>query len=108
MLAKILSAGVLGIDAFPVEAEVNITKTDFGKIALVGLPDAAVKESLERVRAAILNSGYHYRVYRLTINLAPADLRKEGPAFDLPIALGTLIASNQIVSEKVGDYALVG
>ena len=108
MHAKVLSAGTFGIEAFPVEVEVNVIRADFAGIALVGLPDAAVKESLERVRAAVLNSGYHHRVHRLTINLAPADLRKEGPSFDLPIAVGILLASEQIVSEKLSDYALVG
>lgn len=108
MHAKALSAGTFGIEAFPVEVEVNVTRTDFGHIALVGLPDAAVKESLERVRAALQNTGYHYRVYRMTVNLAPADLRKEGPSFDLPIAVGILLASEQIASEKLDDYALVG
>jgi len=108
MLATVKSAGTYGIDSYPVEVEVNVTRSDFARIALVGLPDAAVKESIERVRAAILNSGYHYRVFRLTINLAPADLRKEGPSFDLPIAVGTLLASEQILSHKLDDYALVG
>ena len=108
MLGQVASAGIYGIDAYPVEVEVNVTKADFGRVALVGLPDAAVKESLERVRAAILNSGYHHRVSRLTINLAPADIRKEGPSFDLPIAVGILLASKQVTSEKIGRYALVG
>ena len=108
MHASVLSAGTFGIEAFPVEVEVNVTRSDFGNISLVGLPDAAVKESLERVRAALVNTGYHYRVYRLTINLAPADLRKEGPSFDLPIAVGILLASEQIVSEKLDDYMVAG
>ena len=108
MHARVLSAGTFGIEAFPVEVEVNVTRSDFGNISLVGLPDAAVKESLERVRAALVNTGYHYRVYRLTINLAPADLRKEGPSFDLPIAVGILLASEQIVSQKLDDYMVAG
>ena len=108
MLGTVKSAGLYGIEAYPVEVEVNISKSDFGHVALVGLPDAAVKESLERVRAAIMNSGYHYRVFRLTINLAPADLRKEGPSFDLPIAVGILLASDQIVSKKLERYAITG
>jgi len=106
--ARVLSAGTFGIEAFPVEVEVNVARADFGNIALVGLPDAAVKESLERVRAAIANSGYHYRVHRLTINLAPADLRKEGPSFDLPMAVGILLASEQIESALLNDYMLTG
>ena len=108
MLGTVKSAGLYGIEAYPVEVEVNISKADFGHVALVGLPDAAVKESLERVRAAIVNSGYYYRVFRLTINLAPADLRKEGPSFDLPIAVGILLASDQIVSKKLDRYAITG
>ncbi len=108
MLATVKSAGSYGIESYPVEVEVNVAGSDFGHVALVGLPDAAVKESLERVRAAILNSGYHYRVHRLTINLAPADLRKEGPSFDLPIAVGILLASEQVVSQKLERYALAG
>ena len=108
MLGTVKSAGLYGIEAYPVEVEVNINKSDFGHVALVGLPDAAVKESLERVRAAIMNSGYYYRVFRLTINLAPADLRKEGPSFDLPIAIGILVASDQIVSKKLDRYAITG
>ena len=108
MLAKVLSLGTLGVEAYPVEVEVNVARGDFSNIALVGLPDAAVKESIERVRAAIMNSGYHYRTNRLTVNLAPADMRKEGPAFDLPIAVGFLVASEQIVSRKLEEYALTG
>lgn len=108
MLARVQSIGAYGIEAYPVEVEVNVTRSDFGREAIVGLPDTAVKESLERVRAAILNTGYHYRVFRLVVNLAPADLRKEGPAFDLPIAVGTLIASQQIQSEHMADYAMIG
>jgi magnesium chelatase family protein len=108
MLGTVKSAGLYGIEAYPVEVEVNISKADFGHVALVGLPDAAVKESLERVRAAIMNSGYAYRVFRLTVNLAPADLRKEGPSFDLPIAIGILLASDQIVSKKLDRYAITG
>jgi len=108
MLAKVRSAGTYGVEAYPVEVEANVAQSDFSGVALVGLPDAAVKESLERVRAAVLNSGYHYRVHRLTVNLAPADMRKEGPAFDLPIAVGILLATEQIVSPKAAHYALTG
>ena len=107
MLGKILSAGVFGIDGYQVEVEFDV-RSGLPAVVVVGLPDAAVKESLERVRAALVNTGYHYRVYRLTINLAPADLRKEGPSFDLPIAIGILLASEQIVSEKLEDYMVVG
>ena len=108
MLAKIQSAGLYGVDAYSVEVEVNVSQAEFSRVALVGLPDAAVKESIERVRAAIRNTGYHYRVRRLTINLAPADLRKEGPSFDLPVALGILVASNQLDAPKLEHYAVTG
>jgi magnesium chelatase family protein len=108
MHVKVLSAGTFGIDAFQVEVEVNVVRADFRRVALVGLPDTAVKESIERVRAAILNSGYHFRTFRLTINLAPADLRKEGPSFDLPMAVGILLASEQIRSTKLDGYAMTG
>ncbi len=108
MHAKVLSAGPFGIEAFPVEVEVNVSRQGFSNIALVGLPDAAVKESLDRVQAALQNSGYHFRVHHLTVNLAPADLRKEGPSFDLPMAVGILLASEQVVSEKLGDYMITG
>jgi len=108
VLATVKSAGAYGVESYPVEVEVNVAGGDFSRVALVGLPDAAVKESLERVRAAIVNSGYHYRVHRLTINLAPADLRKEGPSFDLPIAVGILAASGQVASPKLERYALAG
>ena len=107
MLARILSAGVLGVDAFPVEVEVDVSK-GLPRVALVGLPDAALKESLDRVRTALTNSGYHFRVRRLTINLAPADMRKEGPAFELPIAIGVLGATEQIVPAGVDEYAVAG
>jgi len=108
MLARVQSVGTYGIEAYPVEVEVNVSRSDFAREAIVGLPDAAVKESLERVRAAVINTGYHYRVFRLVINLAPADLRKEGPCFDLPIAVGILVASEQIASRHLADYAMVG
>ena len=108
MLAKINSAGAYGVDSYPIEVEVSVTRSEFSRVALVGLPDTAVKESVERVRAAMLSTGYHYRVFRLVVNLAPADLRKEGPCFDLPIAIGTLVASEQIESNLLNDYAMVG
>ena len=107
MLARVLSFGVMSVDAFPVETEVDVSK-GFPRAALVGLPDAAVKESLDRVRTAITNSGYHYRTHRLTINLAPADVRKEGPSFELPIAVGVLAATEQILPTGTEDYAIAG
>ncbi len=95
MLAQVHSAAVQGIDAQFIEVEVD---SGFGQtgIVVVGLPDAAVKESRDRVVTAVTNSGFRFPMGRTTINLAPADLRKEGPSFDLPIALGLLAASEQI------------
>src|SRR5204863_10126082 len=89
MLAKIYSAAVYGVDAYEVEIEVNAGAGD-PKMVIVGLPDAAVKESKDRVRTAIANSAYKWSRKRTTINLAPADIKKEGPSFDLPIALGMI------------------
>lgn len=94
MLAKVRSCAVIGLAAEPVEVEVDIA-AGLERLTLVGLPDAAVRESSERVRAAIGNSGLVWPSHRLTINLAPADLRKEGPAYDLPIAVGILAATRQ-------------
>jgi len=108
MLAKIKSVGVFGIDAYLVEIEVDVARAMMPGMVMVGLPDAAVKESRDRVRAALLNSGYQFPVKKVTINLAPADIRKEGPAYDLPIALGFLVATEQIDSALLSDYAIVG
>ena len=90
MLAQVHSCAVVGLDAQAVHVEVDIA-SGLEKVTLVGLPDTAVRESSERVRAAITNSGFFYPQHRLTVNLAPADLRKEGPAYDLPIAVLSLI-----------------
>lgn len=107
MLARVLSAAVNGIEAFPVEVEVNAGYGDT-LIVVVGLPDAAVKESRDRVSTALTNSGYRVPMGRTTINLAPADVRKEGPSFDLPIAVGTLAASEQLETPRLDDFILVG
>ena len=95
MLAKVCSSAVSGVEAYPVEVEVNAGWGDT-LIVIVGLPDAAVKESRDRVATALHNSGFKVPMGRTTINLAPADIKKEGPSFDLPIALGMLAASEQI------------
>ena len=92
MLAKVQSCAVVGLDAEPITVEVDLA-SGLEKVTLVGLPDAAVRESSERVRAAISNSGFFFPQHRLTVNLAPADLHKEGSAYDLPIAVGILIAA---------------
>src|SRR5476649_427611 len=99
MLARICSAAVNGIEAYPVEVEVNVRYGDT-LVVIVGLPDAAVKESRDRVSTALTNSGYKFPMGRTTINLAPADVKKEGPSFDLPIAIGMLAASEQIETDQ--------
>lgn len=96
MLAKVLSAAVVGLDAVPVEVEIDIASQGLPSFTIVGLPDKAVEEAKERVRSAIRNSGADFPAKRITVNLAPADLPKEGPSYDLPIALGILIASGQL------------
>lgn len=107
MLAHVISSAVLGIDAYTVTVEVDISTT-VPMWNLVGLPDAAVQESRERVRSAIRNSGFEFPQKRITINLAPADTKKEGPSFDLPIAVGILVASGQLSGETLPDTLIVG
>ena len=107
MLAKVLSSAVLGIDAYRVEVEVDIT-SGLPTFATVGLPEASVKESKERVKSAISNSGYRFPDDRITVNLAPADIKKEGTGFDLPIALGILAATGIIPQEAVSRYLILG
>jgi magnesium chelatase family protein len=106
MLAKVNSFALIGLDSTLVDVEVDISR-GLPSQTIVGLPDAAVRESAERVRASIVNSGLVHPRARLTVNLAPADLRKEGPAYDLPIAVGLLLASEQ-VSADLSDAGLVG
>ena len=107
MLAKVLSGAVLGIDAYIVDVEVDLS---FGLayFGVVGLPDGAVRESRERVKAAITNTGFAFPVNRIIVNLAPADIKKEGSAFDLPIALGILTAMGMVRDDKLSDYLFVG
>lgn len=108
MLARVHSAAILGVDAYPVQVEVDVS---FAKpsVTVVGLPDAAVRESVDRVEAAIRNSGFEFPAERITVNLAPADIRKEGPAFDLPIALGIIVATGQVAADSILDeVALTG
>lgn len=107
MFSKVLSAAVLGIDGYIVEVESNL-EGGTPYFATVGLPDGAVKESKERVKAAIKNAGYYIKSKRITINLAPADVRKEGSAFDLPMAIGILTASGQISQEKLDGTVILG
>jgi magnesium chelatase family protein len=107
MLFKITSAALHGIEAYPVEVEVDIS-AGFPTFVTVGLPDAAVRESKERVRAALKNCGYDLESKRVTINLAPADRRKEGSAFDLPIALGFLAYLEVVPAASLRDHLFVG
>ena len=111
-LAKVRTAAVVGLDAREVEVEVDIS-SGLPSMTIVGLPDAAVQEARERVRAAIKNSGYDFPLRRITVNLAPADVRKEGPAYDLPIAIGILLSSGQLSSDPLqalflGELSLNG
>jgi magnesium chelatase family protein len=107
MLAKVCAAAVNGIEAYPVEVEVNAGWGDT-LIVIVGLPDAAVKESRDRVTTALSNSGFKFPMGRTTINLAPADVKKEGPSFDLPIAIGMLAASEQLETDQLDNFVIVG
>ena len=107
MLSRIYSAAVFGVDAYEVEIEVNAANGN-PNIVIVGLPDAAVKESRDRVTTAISNSGYFWPRGRTTINLAPADIKKEGPSFDLPIALGMIAAAEEIEGNPFDSFTFVG
>src|SRR2546425_7566345 len=106
MLAKANTCAVIGLDGEIVEVEVDISSYGLPRFDVVGLPDTAVQEARDRVRAGIRNSGHQFPNKRITANLAPADLRKEGPAYDLPIAIGVLLASGQINPEKSIDECL--
>jgi magnesium chelatase family protein len=108
MLATISSAALQGIDAELVHVEVNSGESGDPRLVLVGLPDAAVKESDDRVVSALGNSGFKIPRTRTTINLAPGHLRKEGPFYDLPIALGILLATDQMVAPAINDYLIAG
>jgi len=107
VLARVRSAAVLGIDAYLVDVETDIAN-GLPTFATVGLPHGAVREGRERVYAAIANTGFTFPLRRITVNLAPADVRKEGSAFDLPIAIGILAATDQIKTERLGQVVLLG
>lgn len=107
MLAKSHGFGLTGIDAYHITIEIDVGK-GLPAVTIVGLPDSAVRESKERVRSAIRNSGFEFPRGRITINLAPADTKKEGPSFDLPIALGILAASEQFPTELLASTAFLG
>src|SRR3954462_799984 len=108
MLASVTTFAVHGIDSRRVTVEVDVPGGGLPAFTIVGLPDRAVRESRERVKAAILNSGLDFPKGRITVNLAPADVRKAGPAFDLAIAVGILGADGQIPSYATDGYALCG
>lgn len=108
MLARIHTFSLVGIDALPVVAEVDVSGAAIPKTILVGLPEAAVRESTHRIERAMVNSGFVRPQDRVVINLAPAELPKQAASFDLPIALGVLAGSGQISSERLGEYAVVG
>jgi magnesium chelatase family protein len=107
MLAKLSTFALVGIDAVPVEVEVDAS-AGLPKTVLVGLPEMAVKESIHRIERALANLGYDRPTGRTVINLAPADLKKDAGGFDLPIALGLLVATGQLRPEQVRDFATVG
>jgi len=107
LLASLRTAALFGVDACAVHVEVDVS-FGFPNFAMVGLPDASVRESRDRVRSAIRNSGFEFPPHRITVNLAPADVRKAGASFDLPIALGILAASGVIERRHVGDVVLLG
>lgn len=117
VVSRVASFVLQGIDAVPCEIEVDLSPVGLPRTTVVGLPDAAVKESVERVRTAILNSGYRFPQHRITINLAPADVRKEGPVYDLPFAIGLLEVGGTIThragaaersAERQGELAATG
>ncbi len=108
MLARLNSVTLEGIEGIICEVEVDVARGGMEKTLIVGLPDAAVKESSERVKSAVINSGYKFPKTQSVVNLAPADIKKEGPAFDLPIALGTLLGTGVFTSPLLKDFVIVG
>lgn len=108
MLSRLYSVTLEGIDGVLCEVEVDVSRGGFDKPVIVGLPDTAVKESIERVRSAIVNSGFKYPETQALVNLAPADVKKMGPAFDLPIALGMLVCSGCLHAERLREFVIAG
>ncbi len=107
MLARVWSASLVGIDAVKVGVEVDVSG-GLPKFIVVGLPDTAVQEAKERVKSTLKNAGFAFPMRNIVINLTPADLRKEGPSFDLPISMGILAASEQVSPALLGDYLFLG
>lgn len=112
MLFKTLSAAVFGIDAYIIDVEIDLTPKAGDSLVpsftMVGLPDMAVRESRERIRAAINNCGFFFPIHKVTVNLAPADIKKAGSSFDLPIALGILGANGDLMADEMNDVLVVG
>ena len=108
MLAKLKTYSLVGIDAVPVDVEVDLSASALPKTVLVGLPEQAVRESTHRVERALVNAGFLRPHDRIVINLAPAELPKQAASFDLPISLGLLVGSSQIQSDRLNEYAVVG
>src|SRR4030066_1030356 len=108
MLARLHSVTLEGIEGVICEVEVDVARGGLEKSLILGLPDAAVKESTERVKSAIINSGFKYPKTHSLINLAPADVKKAGPAFDLPIALGMLIGQKILPNPSIKNFIIVG
>lgn len=108
MPACVLSSSILGIDAYIVEVEAHLTGAKLPRFVTVGLPEGAVRESKERVSAAIKNTGFSFPLKHITINLAPADIRKEGSGFDLPIAVGILVEMGAVKSTYLHKLLMLG
>ena len=107
MLSKLKSFGLVGISGYPVDVEIDLSN-GLPSYDVVGLPDTSVKEGKDRIRSAIKNSGFEYPIYRIVVNLAPADTKKEGPFYDLPIALGLLTATAQLPVHSTDEYVILG
>ena len=107
LFVRVTASAVLGIDAYLVGVEVDVTG-GLAAFNMVGLPDLAVREARERVRSALKNSGLDFPIRKITVNLAPADIKKEGAAFDLPVAIGILGATSQVDVSRLGEYVIVG
>jgi len=107
LIVKTTSSAIIGIDSYPVDVEVDVSR-GLPQFSTVGLPDASVRESKDRIKSAIKNSGYRFPGNRVTINLAPADIKKEGTGFDLPIAVGILSAQGVIEKERLSEYMFTG
>ena len=107
MVNKVTTAAVIGLDAYKVSVETDVLNS-LPAFSIVGLPDAAINEARDRVRSAIKNSGYTFPAKKVVINLAPADLKKEGSNFDLPIAIGLLTEESVLEEQIIKDYAFIG